>query len=92
MSSKLIGYRFSPTVQEVLHVIEASKAPVTLQNVAWDDEINSITILATTPPTLGNDDVFYNSSYPIYVPSGSVSAYKAASRWNSLASRIQAIP
>ena len=37
MSSKLIGYRFSPTVQEVLHVIEASKAPVVLENVDWKD-------------------------------------------------------
>ena len=38
MSIKLVGYRFSPTVQEVLHVIEVSKAPVTLQNVDWDDK------------------------------------------------------
>ena len=38
MSLKLIGYRFSPTVQEVLHVVEASGAPVELQDVNWDDE------------------------------------------------------
>ena len=37
MSSKLVGYRFSPTVQEFLHVIQVSKAPVELQNVDWDD-------------------------------------------------------
>jgi len=35
--SKLIGYRFSPTVQEVLHVIELAKAPVELQNYEWED-------------------------------------------------------
>ena len=35
--SKLIGYRFSPTVQEVLHVIELTKAPVELQNYEWED-------------------------------------------------------
>jgi len=38
MSLKLVGYRFSPTVQEVLHVVEASNAPVELQNVDWDDQ------------------------------------------------------
>jgi elongation factor 1-gamma len=37
MSAKLIGYRFSPTVQEVLHVIELAKAPVELQNIDWED-------------------------------------------------------
>ena len=49
MSSKLIGYRFSPTVQEVLHVIEASKAPVTLQNVDWDDEEKRKTLSPKSP-------------------------------------------
>ena len=38
MSLKLVGYRFSPTVQEVLHVVEVSKAPVELQNVDWEDK------------------------------------------------------
>ena len=49
MSSKLIGYRFSPTVQEVLHVIEASKAPVTLQNVAWEDTETRKTLSPKSP-------------------------------------------
>ena len=49
MSSKLIGYRFSPTVQEVLHVIEASKAPVTLQNVDWEDEETRKTLSPKSP-------------------------------------------
>ena len=49
MSLKLIGYRFSPTVQEVLHVIEASKAPVTLQNVDWEDEETRKTLSPKSP-------------------------------------------
>ncbi len=49
MSSKLIGYRFSPTVQEVLHVIEASKAPVTFQNVDWEDEETRKTLSPKSP-------------------------------------------
>ena len=49
MSSKLIGYRFSPTVQEVLHVIEASKAPVELQNVDWKDSETRKTLVTKSP-------------------------------------------
>lgn len=54
---------------------------------------DSITILATTPPTLGSD-VFYTLSnrYPIYVPAESVDTYKAATNWSNYADRIQAIP
>ena len=54
---------------------------------------DSVTILATTLPTLGNY-VFdtYGNHYPIYVPAESVDAYKAATNWSSYASRIQAIP
>ena len=49
MSSKLIGYRFSPTVQEVLQVIEVSKAPVTLENVDWSEEDKRKTLVTKSP-------------------------------------------
>ena len=58
----------------------------------------SVTILATTPPTLGNTVFSTNScgsledTYTIYVPAESLNAYKTASRWSAYASRIQAIP
>lgn len=56
--------------------------------------LTSITIKATTPPTLGNIyDVFQNTNdCPIYVPSGSVESYKTESTWVQFANRIQAIP
>jgi hypothetical protein len=42
---------------------------------------------------LGNSNAFDNTNNcPIYVPSASVEAYKAATNWSSLSSRIQAIP
>ena len=49
MSNKLVGYRFSPTVQEVLHTIEAAGAPIELQNVDWEDEATRKTLLPKTP-------------------------------------------
>ena len=55
--------------------------------------LTNIIVKATTPPTLGNDNVFFNTNNcPIYVPSGSVDAYKSATKWSTYASRIQAIP
>ena len=54
--------------------------------------LTSITIQATTPPTLNYTNSFDNTNCPIYVPVESVAAYKAATNWSNLASRIQAIP
>ena len=51
----------------------------------------SFTIEATTPPTLGADAFDNTNDCPIYVPSASVEAYKAANNWSTYASRIQAI-
>ena len=54
--------------------------------------LRSVTIKATTPPTLGNQYVFSNTNNcTIYVPSGSVNAYKNATGWSSYSSRIRAI-
>ena len=54
--------------------------------------LTSITVEATTPPTLSEDMVFDDTNNcPIYVPSESVNAYKAATNWSTYASRIKAI-
>jgi hypothetical protein len=52
-------------------------------------KLTALTINAVVPPTL-NGSVF--GSYTIYVPSGSVEAYKSESSWASYADRIKAIP
>ena len=49
MSDKLVGYRFSPTVQEVLHVINLTKAQVELQNVDWEDAETRKTLTPKSP-------------------------------------------
>ena len=56
--------------------------------------LTSITCNAVNPPTLGSmTGVFDDTNEcPIYVPAGSVSAYKAAYGWSTYANRIQAIP
>lgn len=54
--------------------------------------LTSITVHSVTPPTLGSYVFDNTNDCPIYVPSESVDAYKAASGWSKYASRIQAIP
>ena len=49
MSEKLVGYRFSPIVQEVLHVIHLTKATVELQDVDWDDKETRKTLTPKSP-------------------------------------------
>lgn len=52
----------------------------------------SITVEATNPPLLGGNYAFgVTNNCPIYVPSGSVEAYKSAEGWNTYTDRIQAI-
>ena len=54
--------------------------------------LTSVTIQATTPPTLGANALARNSTnFVIYVPAESVEAYKAATNWSSLSDKIQAI-
>ena len=53
--------------------------------------LTEMTVLATTPPTLGTD-VFLNVSrdIPVYVPAESLAAYKEAEGWNEFTD-LQAI-
>lgn len=56
------------------------------------NSLTGITIHATTPPSIGYYGIFDNTNNcPIYVPSGSVNAYKTAEGWTRYADRIQAI-
>ena len=50
--------------------------------------LTSITCLATTPPTLGSDAFNNTNNCPIYVPSGTLSTYRAAPIWLLFKDRI----
>lgn len=79
---------------EALSTLIIPSSVTSIGNYAFRDctTLGSITVNAATPPTLGAN-VFYNTNNcPIYVPSGSVETYKAASGWSTYADRIQAIP
>ncbi len=61
------------------------------QSFVGCSSLTSFTIKATTPPTLHGTSLNNTNNCPIYVPSGSVEAYKTADVWSGYASRIQAI-
>ena len=54
--------------------------------------LGSVTIYTKAPPTVGISAFKSMRGYPIYVPRGSVVAYKLATGWSDYASRISAIP
>ena len=54
--------------------------------------LTTLTLRATTPPSLATGVFLGTDITTIYVPADSVEAYKAKSNWNTFASRIQAIP
>ena len=58
------------------------------------DNLQSVTIYATTPPEITEEEwgcIGIPNDAPIYVPSESVDAYKAADCWSDFEDRIQAI-
>ena len=60
---------------------------------SWCGALNSVTIYAVNPPALGGTFITTNNC-PIYVPAGSVEAYKTADGWKDIPNadtRIQAI-
>ncbi|GHV72399.1 hypothetical protein FACS1894201_01330 [Bacteroidia bacterium] len=52
----------------------------------------SVTCLATTPPSLGNDNFNRISSDTLYVPADALNTYNANSNWNSVFGTIRALP
>ena len=51
----------------------------------------TVTILATTPPTLGSSAFTTANLNKIYVPAASLEAYKTATNWSTYASKMEAI-
>lgn len=69
--------------------IPESITSIGIQAFSNCESLTSITINATTPPTLGKHAFDSTNNCPIYVPSESVQAYKTA--WSDYANKIQAI-
>lgn len=70
--------------------------PTTVTSIGWGaflecKSLQFIKILAISPPTMVAEAFDHTNECPIYVPAGSVDAYKSATNWTRYASRIQAI-
>ena len=51
--------------------------------------LTTMTVLATTPPTLVSVDAISSATTSIYVPDESVSAYQSATNWSNFADKIK---
>ena len=74
--------------------VKLGEGVISIGNFAFSGcrSLESITVLAKTPPTLGQSVFFNNANFTIYVPTESLEAYKTATNWSNYASKIQAIP
>lgn len=74
-----------------LHEVYMGENITAIGNQSFNSCKNIIrfSIAATIPPILANKNSFDNTTFSIYVPIGCGEAYKTATNWSALASRIQ---
>lgn len=75
---------------EALETVKLGSGITEIQNSAFDQafELTTFICMAETPPTLGGIVFPSDSTFNIYVPDNSVSAYKSATGWSNYASNI----
>ena len=54
--------------------------------------LTTMTVLATTPPTLVSVDAISTATTKIYIPAGTLSAYQSATNWSNFASLFEELP
>ena len=54
--------------------------------------LTTMTILATTPPTLSRTNAISTATTKIYIPAGTLSAYQSATNWSNFADLFEELP
>jgi len=54
--------------------------------------LTTVTLKATTPPTLVNTGAISTATTKIYIPAGTLSAYQSATNWSNFASLFEELP
>lgn len=89
VSTTIGGYMFKSA--SLTSITLPSSITLVKEHSFESSNLEVLTMLSTTPPTLGEDAFFNTRLNAIYVPSASVNAYKTASGWSNYANIIQAI-
>jgi len=90
LSIRMYAFAHCPMLKHI--VFPSTVTYMEVGTVSYSNNIESITILATTPPNTDSWEAPLGVNRTIYVPSGSVQAYKTAKGWSGYSSYIQAIP
>lgn len=92
--TKIGEYAFDQCTSLETVTIGSGITEIGIQAFDAQDALHSITIKATIPPTLGSNAIPNKQNMPnlkIYVPSESITAYKAAASWKYNVDQIYAI-
>ena len=92
--SSLIGRMYAGAFTSTIESITIPSNVTYIGTYAFNmcENLTSVTVEATTPPTLGEHAFDSNASgRKIYVPTASVDIYKAATNWSGYAEDIEAI-
>lgn len=84
-----MGTYYYDTIEKI--TLPETVTEIASNGISYVPKLNSLTVLAKTPPTLGGSINGNGGGYtaPIYVPAASVDLYKAATNWSNY--DIQAI-
>ena len=72
--------------------LPSTMTKIGVQSIAYCTSLTEVIVLAINPPNINSDSFAGdNNLASIYVPDGSVDAYKSASGWSTYASRVKGI-
>lgn len=73
-----------------IHKLTIPAGVISMFPFGLGNDLESLTLLGTTPPVLSSASVIPDNGCPIYVPGESLETYKTAPVWSLYADRIQA--
>lgn len=90
--TQIPGYAFQRCID-----LTSVEFPSILQTIGeyafyYCSRLTTMTILATTPPTLTSTNAISTATTKIYIPAGTLSVYQSATNWSNFADKFEELP